>query len=252
MVHFRKDSADAGEGAGSAKVAAAYNRVVHLVDTGWAEQPAVNPSLDWESIESQYFDAAPRAAIIDGLLTPEALSELRRFCLDSTIWFEIKGAGYLGSYFRDGFSDPLLLRIAEEFRRYMPRVIGPHPLQMIWAYSYEQSMVGINPHADFARLNVNFWITPDQSNLDPESGGLKIYEEPAPADWSFEDYNSAPGTRILEFLGESADRPLRIPHRSNRAVLFDSRLFHETDRMRFAPGFENRRINITMLFGDGG
>jgi len=40
-----------------------------------------------------------------------------------------------------------------------------------------------------------------------------------------------------------------VPYRENRAVLFDSRLFHGTDAPEFAPGYENHRINITMLFG---
>ena len=33
--------------------------------------------------------------------------------------------------------------------------------------------------------------------------------------------------------------------------MFDSRLFHETDIYKFAPGFTNRRINLTMLYGQG-
>jgi hypothetical protein len=40
-----------------------------------------------------------------------------------------------------------------------------------------------------------------------------------------------------------------IPHRANRAVIFDSDLFHETDRIAFKDGYVNRRINITMLYG---
>jgi hypothetical protein len=40
-----------------------------------------------------------------------------------------------------------------------------------------------------------------------------------------------------------------IPYRSNRAIVFSSSLFHETDRMHFKEGYTNRRINITMLYG---
>jgi hypothetical protein len=32
-------------------------------------------------------------------------------------------------------------------------------------------------------------------------------------------------------------------------VIFDSDLFHETDRIAFKDGYVNRRINITMLYG---
>ena len=77
-------------------------------------------------------------------MVPDAL-EAFAILLGSTIWFEIKGAGYLGAYF-DGFND-LLVRIAEDMQRLVPRVIGPHQLKTMWGYKYEQGMVGINPHA---------------------------------------------------------------------------------------------------------
>ena len=32
--------------------------------------------------------------------------------------------------------------------------------------------------------------------------------------------------------------------------MFDSDLFHATDTIRFKPGYENRRINFTVLYGD--
>ena len=43
-----------------------------------------------------------------------------------------------------------------------------------------------------------------------------------------------------------------IPYNENRAVVFNSNLFHETDNYEFKEGYENRRINLTMLFGNRG
>jgi hypothetical protein len=40
-----------------------------------------------------------------------------------------------------------------------------------------------------------------------------------------------------------------VPHRCNRAVIFNSDLIHRTDDIRFRPGYENRRINVTFLYG---
>ena len=49
------------------------------------------------------------------------------------------------------------------------------------------------------------------------------------------------------------DSPIfRVPYRENRLVLFNSNLFHQTDEFHFKPGFRNRRINITLLFGKRG
>ncbi|MFD9466401.1 hypothetical protein ACFWBT_36795, partial [Streptomyces sp. NPDC060027] len=41
-----------------------------------------------------------------------------------------------------------------------------------------------------------------------------------------------------------------IRYRQNRAVIFNSDLFHASDAIRFQPGYKNLRINITMLYGD--
>ena len=41
----------------------------------------------------------------------------------------------------------------------------------------------------------------------------------------------------------------RVPYRENRAVIFDSALFHQTDVYRFKRGYRSRRINLTLLYG---
>jgi hypothetical protein len=37
---------------------------------------------------------------------------------------------------------------------------------------------------------------------------------------------------------------MMVPHRANRAVIFDADLFHETDLIAFQSGYTNRRLNI--------
>lgn len=54
---------------------------------------------------------------------------------------------------------------------------------------------------------------------------------------------------IRSFLAQSNARSIMIPHRANRAVIFDSDLFHETDLIAFRDGYINRRLNITLLYG---
>ena len=44
----------------------------------------------------------------------------------------------------------------------------------------------------------------------------------------------------------------KIPHRANRAVIFKSSLIHKTDDCEFKTGYENKRINVSLLFGDYG
>lgn len=233
-----------------------YNRAVHLEEAPRLSGGALNPALDAAAIEADYFARGPGITWVDELLRPEALAALRRYCLASTVWYDFDHVnGYVGAYLEDGFACPLLIQIAEELPRRLPRIFGRHPLLQLWAYKYDSRLAGIDMHADFAAVNVNFWITPDEANLDPAGGGLRVWDREAPAGWTRDDYNSYdPGAqqRIRRFLADSGATELRIPHRANRCVIFNSDLFHQTDEIRFAPGYAERRINITLLYGRRG
>ena len=228
-------------------VARTYKRPVHIPEVGVPSGPLINPQLDCPALEALYLGAEPNVAAIDGLLTPAALQGLRRFCLESTFWNNIK-PGYLGAYFFDGFCSELLLRLAWELREAFPGIFKGLPLQMMWGYKCDATLPGVGVHADAAAVNVNFWITDDAANLDPACGGLLVYPQDAPRDWGFAKFNHDPAT-ILRYLDSTGGAPMRVPYRANRAVIFDSDLFHATDRPRFREGYENRRINITLLYG---
>ena len=96
---------------------------------------------------------------------------------------------------------------------------------------------------------MNIWIAPDEANLDPSCGGLVVYDSEAPLDWNFKLFNTDQ-TRIRTFLADQGSGKTAVPYGENRIVMFNSNLFHETDAIDFKPGYENRRINVTMLFGN--
>jgi hypothetical protein len=186
--------------------------------------------------------------VIDDLLTQDALESLRRFCWESTVWRKAYAGGYLGALPEHGFACPLLAQIAEEFRSTYGGIFGAHHLRYLWAFKCDSALSGVNIHADFAAVNVNFWITPDEANLDAERSGLIIWDVAAPLDWDFAKYNDNDAA-IRDFLAENCARSMTVPYRANRAVIFDSDLFHETDRIAFREGYTNRRLNITLLYG---
>ena len=229
------------------KIGAVMQRLVHLEPTPALADGALNPALDFARIQTDYRDSGPGVVVVDDLLRPEALSALRRYLHRSTVWFGYgKTRGYCGSYMEDGFGNALLLQLASEMRRHLPQIVGPHFLNQMWAYIYDQAMAGITAHADPAAVNLNFWLTPDEANLEPESGGLIVSLREAPKEWNFHEYNNRP--EVLDPYVAGDDRVV-VPHRCNRLVMFNSNLVHKTDDFRFRPGFENRRINVTMLFG---
>ncbi|MGH6932126.1 MAG: tetratricopeptide repeat protein [Dongiaceae bacterium] len=231
------------------KLAPHYNRLVYGPESAAVPDSAVNPALDRAAIEGDYRRNAPGITYLDNFLTAEALEQLHRFCLEATVWFQCRYAGgYLGAFMDDGFCSPLLLRIAAELPRSLPGIFGKHTLRKQWAFKYDSRLSGIPIHADFAAINVNFWVTPDDANLDPDGGGLVVWDKEAPLDWDFARYNNDQPA-IRQFLSKNNARAINVPHRQNRAVIFNSDLFHETARLRFRSGYENRRINITMLYG---
>jgi tetratricopeptide (TPR) repeat protein len=209
--------------------------------------PAVNPA-NAKAIATRWSQTNPPIVVIDDLLTEEALEGLRRFCWGSTMWRKPYKNGYLGAMSESGFACPLLAQIADELREVFPTVIGDHGLRRTWGFKYDSSLTGIPMHADQAAVNVNFWISPDEANRDPDSGGLVVWDTKAPLDWDFARYNMDEAA-IRAFLAEKGAKPIVVPHRANRAVIFDSDLFHETDKIVFKDGYENRRINVTMLYG---
>jgi Flp pilus assembly protein TadD len=234
------------------RLAPNYNRLLYRPDAPARAGGAVNRRLDAAAIEADYARHQPGITFVDDFLDPEALATLRRFCLEATVWFECRyGNGYLGAFLDDGFCCPLLLQIAEDVRRALPGIFGPHTLRKLWAFKYDSRLSGIGVHADFAALNVNFWVTPDDANLEAAGGGLVVWDKEAPIEWDLTKYNNDQPA-IRRFLAKADARAVNVPYRQNRVVIFNSDLFHETAPLRFRDGYENRRINITMLYGKRG
>lgn len=231
-------------------VAASFNRFLYRPPSPHLKNGALHPALDVESVESRYLAKQPEVTFIDGLLNLEALEALRRFCWESTIWKKDYENGYIGTFLGDGFASPLLFQIAEELRLTFPRIFKQHRLTQAWAFKHDSARRGLNIHADAAAVNVNFWITPDEANLNQETGGLVVYDKEAPRDWNFQEYNSDKNKpKILAWLKEVGAETVKIPYRANRAIVFNSDLFHESDTIAFKDNYLSRRINITLLYG---
>lgn len=231
------------------RLAPYFNRLIHWPQSPALTGPAVNPDLDRAEIEAAYFGTGPGIAYVDDFLSPQALRAVRRFCLESTIWYRHHyKKGYVGAFMEDGFLSPLLLQIADELRNSFPKIFGAATLRKLWGFKYDSRLSGIPIHADFAAVNVNFWVTPGAANRDPQSGGLVVWDKEAPLDWDFATYN-ADEEAMRRFLRDSGAKAHSIPYRENRMVMFNSDLIHETGELNFEEGYENRRVNVTMLYG---
>jgi tetratricopeptide (TPR) repeat protein len=224
-----------------------YNTAIHVLAAPELVGPAVRQRTDTATMLQAFQQTG--VVYFDNLLTPHALLQLKRYLLEGTIWHDFSHIdGFVASYLEDGLACPLLLQIADEIRHILPELLEKRPLSQAWVFKGLRPGAAIDAHADDAAISLNFWLTPGEANLDPGRGGLSVCHVPPPAAWQFKDYH-ADRRRIADFMDSHARDTQVVGYRENRAVLFRSCLFHRSDAPHFASGYENHRINLTMLFG---
>lgn len=227
-----------------------YQNRIHLEPGAAVSGAALNGDLDGDALSDTYESNAPQILVIDDFLSPTALQALREYCNYSTMWRRDMAGGYLSSTLPEGFACPLIFQVSDELSQLLPRVIKDHRLSYAWGFKYDSTLNGVAMHADDAVVNVNFWITDDDANQSPDTGGLVIWDKKPPVSWAHEAYNNVTNLdAIRDFLVHEKANGIRIPHRANRAVVFDSDLFHETDQIDFKDDYFSRRVNITFLYG---
>jgi tetratricopeptide (TPR) repeat protein len=221
----------------------------HLAEGGRVDGPAVNPANATAQLLEAWRSAWPQMVVMDDFLTPPALARLRAYCAGSTVWRKLYSAGYLGAAPEDGFACPLLAQIVEEIQSTFRPILKDEQFQYLGAFKYDSALcAGTNTHADNSALNVNFYITPDDANLDPEHGGMEIWDVAAPDVAAQRKYSSSE-SEVRELLKSSGAKSTIVPHRSNRGIIFKSAFFHKTDTFKFKNDYLSRRINISLLFG---
>ena len=226
-----------------------FYKAEHIYKPKKISGSSINPNKDWQKVEDEYLNGSNQIMYIDDFLSDEAVQELYEFSLVSKVWNKEYKNKYLGAYSDSGYISTIHLQIAVDLKQKLPKLFGPYTVGKFWGFKYDTTLgQGINIHADFAIHNLNFWITPDEFNNNKKSGGLKVYDAPAPDHWTFNDYNNN-AAKANKFLKDRNANCTNIPYKFNRAVLFNSAYFHETDEIDFQDKYEGRRINNTYLFG---
>lgn len=224
----------------------------HLADGGRLLGPAVNPGNATPKLLEAWRSSQPQMVVVEDFLTQLALAKLREICASSTVWRKIYPAGYLGAAPEDGFAAPLLAQIVEETQAVFAPILSGEPFRYLGAFKYDsESSAGTNTHADNSNVNVNLYITDDDANLDPESGGMEIWDAAASDIQVMRRLNGSE-EMVQHFLKQSGGRRFSVPHRANRAMIFKSTQFHKTGTFRFKTGYLLQRINISLLFGQFG
>jgi tetratricopeptide (TPR) repeat protein len=211
--------------------------------------------------------------VVDDALSAGAVAALRGFAR-AHLWHAPKPT-YVMSSARRGFAPSALWLAAREVRAALPEALCDLALDNAWAVVYDHDgpwasgpvgtleQQGVNVHADDAGVTVNVWLTPDEANVasgdeasgrvGERAGGLVVYHRETPADWSRDKFNNQGfGAEARAWLERESAERTTVPYRHNRMIVFKSFLLHETDAMSFRPGWGNRRVSLTMVFGQHG
>eukprot|EP00927_Polykrikos_kofoidii_P025398 TRINITY_DN22823_c0_g1_i1.p1 TRINITY_DN22823_c0_g1~~TRINITY_DN22823_c0_g1_i1.p1 ORF type:complete len:1364 (+),score=168.75 TRINITY_DN22823_c0_g1_i1:220-4311(+) len=198
-------------------------------------------------------------AVIDDFLAPEALTLSRELLVDSTVWFASKSGGaLLKAQLKDGLHAELGLQIAVELRnKWAPSVFGQQQLLDIVAYKMDPAVgsPGLAPHCQDGVVALNIWVIDDDSaDFQPNGNGLRIYNVSVPAEFSrHEAYSVEAGqTAIPQLLRQQKDANVRtVPYKTNRAVLWRSKLACETEwnPTTWSREYVSRRVDWIFTFG---
>ncbi len=212
-----------------------------------AKDNYINQHLNLDEIEMTYTTSNPEIVVIDDFLTQDFLDDLRIFFRCANIFKYPYSRGYIGAFLGKGMANRALLEFSTELKQSLKKIFLNYYLSQAWSFKYDAKREGIGVHADDAKVNVNFWITDDSANMNYDNGGMIIWKKTPNDNASFEDFNSIKSIDKIKDEVKDTDF-MRIPYRSNRAVIFNSKLYHVTDKMDFRDNYKDRRVNITFLY----
>jgi hypothetical protein len=203
---------------------------------------------NWSAVQTAFYTEHPiHFAVVDGFLTPAALEQFREGLLRDQRW-HYKHPDSNELYLKAP-GGPVFAAIAEGMKDRLPNVLGGLDMVYHWAYLHTRS-VGLSTHTDAGLVTLNLYLTPDKYNQEPGTGGLVLTTARRPPSVSLVEYNSEPWATQY-FQREHSDDEFVVEYRCNRLIIFDSRIYHRSDRIRFGgDGTRAMRTNVGVLFAE--
>lgn len=218
------------------------------IDIGHASpwRQALSAGWDGADVERRFADNSPGLAVIDEVLTDQALHELHRFCRESTMWSS-EPHRRLRASLEGEMRHPALDQIAEELQRRLPNVIGRrNPLRAILGCKPRLNQPAESGmRREFAAISVALWVTPASKR--DTGDGLVFYDVRAPKEEPRGVFESRKGDVEPLPNGLRRTNAMTIPYRRNRAVIFNADLLREGPNPSFPP--DERRMSFILLYG---
>ena len=91
-----------------------YNRMLVNQPVPAIDGGALNPDLDIDAIQRTFLDRDAPYVVVDDFLKPDAINQLYRYGMCSTVFFKEYNNGYLTTKMTDGFYSDLLVQMEAE------------------------------------------------------------------------------------------------------------------------------------------
>jgi hypothetical protein len=201
---------------------------------------------DWDAVEKQFFETQPyNYAVMDDFLVPDAREEVRQAIVSNKGWSFMNWQAE--ELFIRNFELSAVHKMAQTVASRLPRVLANLSLVQHIAFMHQRNN-GLCAHSDTGRVTLDLWLTPDEYNLEPNTGGLVLYDVKRTSDQDIHQFNARPWC-VEYFNKHTRGGSVTVGYKYNRAILFDARTFHASDRMRFVgDGAQTYRINYALLF----
>ena len=183
-------------------------------------------------------------SVIDNFFSDQTCNSLREFALNPKCGYHDVYEEYRAINFDILRSELSLVSTIKEFEDKI-KFLGKIKYVRSWCFCYDNKSKGVPPHADPSYVNINVWVTPNESVNDFNKNGLKIYHKKRNTNVPHSLYNGN-----LEYISrEIKDSKFTIvPYKYNRAVIFLGSMYHETLGVDMKDGEENMRVSYTYLF----
>jgi|TARA_R110002012_G_scaffold179037_1_gene344551 hypothetical protein len=143
-------------------------------------------------------------------------------------------------------TDEFTKKLAEEIVR---KIKYLSDFKRAWSFVYNNKGEGVGWHADPSNINLNIWVSKNDSINDFNKNGLKICKIKPPSFWTRKEWNSNKNNCVNDLIEKNKTTIQNIKYKFNRAIFFDGAYFHKTDDVDMKEGFKNKRVSYTMLFG---
>lgn len=197
---------------------------------------------DWERALAPLFtsDDLDRHVVLDDVLNPAALRELRSELLSSWAWHQRAQPGYVLCLSQpdSAVMGDVIASLTEVLTTFSPGIDACEE----WAFLHQRPFHEF-VHTDIGSYVWTLWLTPERWDRSPDTSGLRLFPLARP--------DGMPNRRdqtLTYFEANPVDTSVYIPYRQNRAVMFPASTFHSLGPCDFdASSVERMRFSVSVF-----